>query len=194
MRKLYTIGELLIDFTPTEQSDSLCSVEQFTKNAGGAPANVAAVCAKLGHPAALLSQVGKDAFGDFLIDTVKQAGVNIQYIAQTTEGETSLAFVSLSADGDRDFLFYRRNAADLLYQPEQLPANLLTAKDILHFCSVNLVDSPMKQAHEAIIEQAHQTGCLVSFDPNVRLPLWQDAELCRQTILNFIPRAYRKTF
>ncbi len=190
MRKLYTIGELLIDFTPTEQSDSLCSVEQFTKNAGGAPANVAAVCAKLGHPAALLSQVGKDAFGDFLIDTVKQAGVNTQYIAQTTEGETSLAFVSLSADGDRDFLFYRRNAADLLYQSEQLPANLLTAKDILHFCSVNLVDSPMKQAHEAIIEQAHQTGCLVSFDPNVRLPLWQDAELCRQTILNFIPRAH----
>lgn len=190
MRKLYTIGELLIDFTPTEQSDSLCSVEQFTKNAGGAPANVAAVCAKLGHPAALLSQVGKDAFGDFLIDTVKQAGVNTQYIAQTTEGETSLAFVSLSADGDRDFLFYRRNAADLLYQPEQLPANLLTAKDILHFCSVNLVDSPMKQAHEAIIEQAHQTSCLVSFDPNVRLPLWQDAELCRQTILNFIPRAH----
>lgn len=190
MRKLYTIGELLIDFTPTEQSDSLCSVEQFTKNAGGAPANVAAVCAKLGHPAALLSQVGQDAFGDFLIHTVKQAGVDTQYIAQTTEGETSLAFVSLSADGDRDFLFYRRNAADLLYQPEQLPANLLTAKDILHFCSVNLVDSPMKQTHEAIIEQAHQKSCLVSFDPNVRLPLWQDAELCRQTILNFIPRAH----
>ncbi|MFJ5763917.1 carbohydrate kinase [Lysinibacillus sp. NPDC093210] len=190
MRKLYAIGELLIDFTPTEQCDSLSSVEQFTKNAGGAPANVAAVCAKMGQQAALLSQVGQDAFGDFLINTVKQAGVDTQYIVQTTKGETSLAFVSLSADGDRDFLFYRRNAADLLYRPEQLPANLLTAKDILHFCSVNLVDSPMKQTHEAIIGQAHHTGCLVSFDPNVRLPLWHDAEACRQTILNFIPSAH----
>ncbi|WP_337983622.1 carbohydrate kinase family protein [Lysinibacillus sp. C5.1] len=190
MRKLYAIGELLIDFTPAGQSGSLLSVEQFTKNAGGAPANVAAVCAKLGQPAALLTQVGQDAFGDFLIATVKQAGVDTQYIAQTTEGETSLAFVSLTADGERDFLFYRKNAADLLYSPAQLPTNLLTAHAILHFCSVNLVDSPMKQTHQAIIEQAHATGSLVSFDPNVRLPLWHDAEACRQTILNFIPRSH----
>jgi len=190
MRKLYAIGELLIDFTPTGQGGSLLAVEHFTKHAGGAPANVAAVCAKLGHPAALLSQVGQDAFGDFLISTVKQAGVDTRYIAQTTEGETSLAFVSLTADGERDFLFYRRNAADLLYRPAQLPANLLTANDILHFCSVNLVDSPMKQTHEAMIAQAHQAGCLVSFDPNVRLPLWHDAEACRQTILQFLPNAH----
>lgn len=190
MRKLYAIGELLIDFTPAGQGGSLHAVEQFTKHAGGAPANVAAVSAKLGQSAALLSQVGQDAFGDFLIETVKQAGVDTQYIAQTTEGETSLAFVSLTADGERDFLFYRRNAADLLYRPEQLPANLLTAHDILHFCSVNLVDSPMKQTHEAMIAQAHQAGCLVSFDPNVRLPLWHDADACRQTILQFLPSAH----
>lgn len=190
MRKLYAIGELLIDFTPTGQGGSLHAVEQFTKHAGGAPANVAAVSAKLGQYAALLSQVGQDAFGDFLIETVKQAGVDTQYIAQTTEGETSLAFVSLTADGERDFLFYRRNAADLLYRPAQLPANLLTAHDILHFCSVNLVNSPMKQTHEAMIAQAHQAGCLVSFDPNVRLPLWHDADACRQTILQFLPSAH----
>ena len=190
MGKLFAIGELLIDFSPSEQSGSLSSVDQFTKNAGGAPANVAAVCAKLGQHTALLSQVGQDAFGDFLLDTVKQAGVDTQYIAQTTEGETSLAFVSLTAEGERDFLFYRRNAADLLYRPEQLPVNVLTAHDILHFCSVNLVDSPMKQTHEAIIALAHQASCLVSFDPNVRLPLWHDAEACRQTILNFIPHAH----
>ncbi|MFJ7666989.1 carbohydrate kinase [Lysinibacillus sp. NPDC097195] len=190
MRKLYAIGELLIDFTPSGQGGSLLTVEQFTKNAGGAPANVAAVCAKLGQLAALLTQVGQDAFGDFLIKTVKQAGVDTRYIAQTTEGETSLAFVSLTADGERDFLFYRKNAADLLYRPEQLPANLLTANDILHFCSVNLVDSPMKQTHEAMIAQAHQAGCLVSFDPNVRLPLWHDAEACRQTIFHFLPKAH----
>lgn len=190
MSKLYAIGELLIDFTPTEQNASLATVEQFTKNAGGAPANVAAVCAKLGQQAALITQVGQDAFGDFLVETLKKANVDTSYIVQTVEGETSLAFVSLTSDGGRDFLFYRRHAADLLYSKEQMPPNLLTDKDILHFCSVNLVESPMKHAHVAMIEQAHQAGCLVSFDPNVRLPLWNDEKACRQTILEFLPMAH----
>ncbi|KOS68849.1 fructokinase [Lysinibacillus contaminans] len=190
MNKLVTIGECLIDFTPSEQGGPISEVGSFTKNAGGAPANVAAVAAKLGQNAAFLSQVGQDAFGDFLIETMKVAGVETKHIAQTTEGETSLAFVSLTDDGNRDFLFYRRHAADLLYRKEQLPRDLLTAFDILHFCSVNLVESPMKHAHEALIEQAHNAGCLVSFDPNVRLPLWHDEEACRQTILDFLPKAH----
>jgi len=190
MSKLYAIGELLIDFTPTKQNAFLTAVEQFTKNAGGAPANVAAVCAKLGQQAALITQVGRDAFGDFLIETLKKVNVDTNYIVQTVEGETSLAFVSLTNDGDRDFLFYRRHAADLLYNKEQLPPNLLTSNDILHFCSVNLVESPMKHAHMALIEQAHQAGSLVSFDPNVRLPLWNDEKACRQTILEFLPKAH----
>lgn len=190
MNKLIAIGECLIDFTPSEQAGALAEVSSFTKNAGGAPANVAAVAAKLGQHAALLSQVGQDAFGDFLIKTMEMAGVDTTYISQTTEGETSLAFVSLTDDGNRDFLFYRRNAADLLYRKEQLPKNLLKAGDILHFCSVNLVESPMKYTHEALIEQAHDAGCLVSFDPNVRLPLWHDTKACRQTILDFLPKAH----
>ncbi|WP_445480150.1 carbohydrate kinase family protein [Lysinibacillus irui] len=190
MGKLFTIGELLIDFTPTQQRGSLTEIEHFTKHAGGAPANVAAVCAKLGQQATLLTQVGKDAFGDFLIKTLQQAGVDTQFIRQTTEGETSLAFVSLNEQGDRDFQFYRRHAADLLYKKEYLPSQLLTAKDIVHFCSVNLVESPMKQAHLAFLEQAHQVGSLVSFDPNVRLPLWQDESACRETILAFLPQAH----
>lgn len=190
MNRLVTIGECLIDFTPSEQDGALSTVASFTKNAGGAPANVAAVAAKLGQHAALLSQVGQDAFGDFLIETLKMAGVETKYIAQTTEGETSLAFVSLTDGGNRDFLFYRRHAADLLYRQEQLPKGLLIAGDIIHFCSVNLVESPMKYAHEAVIERAHHVGCLVSFDPNVRLPLWHDAEACRSTILEFIPKAH----
>ncbi|WP_155592997.1 carbohydrate kinase family protein [Lysinibacillus cavernae] len=190
MSKLFTIGELLIDFTPTQQHGSLANIEHFTKHAGGAPANVAAVCAKLGQQSALLTQVGQDAFGDFLIKTLQQVGVDTHYIRQTTEGETSLAFVALSETGERDFQFYRRQAADLLYKQEYLPSQLLTEKDIIHFCSVNLIESPMKQAHIAFIEQAHQAGCLVSFDPNVRLPLWQDEIACRETILAFLPKAH----
>ncbi|MGY4795142.1 carbohydrate kinase family protein [Lysinibacillus fusiformis] len=190
MGKLFTIGELLIDFTPTQQRGSLANIEHFTKHAGGAPANVAAVCAKLGQQATLLTQVGQDAFGDFLIKTLQQAGVDTQFIRQTTDAETSLAFVSLNEHGDRDFQFYRRHAADLLYKQEYLPSQLLTAQDIVHFCSVNLVESPMKQAHLAFIEQAHRAGSLVSFDPNVRLPLWQDEAACRETILAFLPKAH----
>ncbi|QPA55970.1 carbohydrate kinase family protein [Lysinibacillus sphaericus] len=190
MGKLFTIGELLIDFTPTQQHGDLVQIEHFTKHAGGAPANVAAVCAKLGQQAALLTQIGQDAFGDFLKKTLQQAGVDTQYIRQTTEGETSLAFVALSETGERDFQFYRRHAADLLYKQEYLPSQLLTNKDIIHFCSVNLVDSPMKSAHLAFIEQAHQAGSIVSFDPNVRLPLWQDETACRETILAFLPKAH----
>ncbi len=190
MGKLFTIGELLIDFTPTQQRGYLANIEHFTKHAGGAPANVAAVCAKLGQQAALLTQVGQDAFGDFLIKTLQQAGVDTHFIRQTTDGETSLAFVSLNEHGDRDFQFYRRHAADLLYKQEYLPSQLLTAQDIVHFCSVNLVESPMKQAHLAFIEQAHRAGSLVSFDPNVRLPLWQDEAACRETILAFLPKAH----
>jgi len=190
MGKLFTIGELLIDFTPTQQHGSLANIEHFTKHTGGAPANAAAVCAKLGQQAALLTQVGQDAFGDFLIKTLQQAGVDTQFIRQSTDGETSLAFVSLNEHGERDFQFYRRHAADLLYKQEYLPSQLLTAHDIVHFCSVNLVESPMKQAHLALIEQAHQAGSLISFDPNVRLPLWQDKTACCETILAFLPKAH----
>jgi len=190
MGKLFTIGELLIDFTPTQQHGALANIEHFTKHAGGAPANVAVVCAKLGQPAAILTQVGQDAFGDFLKKTLQQAGVDTQYIRETTEGETSLAFVALSETGERDFQFYRRHAADLLYRQEYLPPQLLTDKDIIHFCSVNLVESPMKYAHLAFIEQAHQAGSIVSFDPNVRMPLWQDESICRETILAFLPKAH----
>ena len=190
MNKLVTIGECLIDFTPSKQDGALIDVANFTKNAGGAPANVAAVAAKFGQHAALLTQVGQDAFGAFLIKTLTLAVVETKYIAQTTEGETSLAFVSLTADGNRDFLFYRRHAADLLYGKEQLPKDFLTTGDSIHFCSVNLVESPMKYAHEALIEQAHDADCLVSFDPNVRLPLWHDTEACRKTILHFLPKAH----
>ncbi|ODV55830.1 carbohydrate kinase family protein [Lysinibacillus fusiformis] len=190
MGKLFTIGELLIDFTPTQQHGDLAHIEHFTKHAGGAPANVAVVCAKLGQQAAILTQVGQDAFGDFLRKTLQQAGVDTQYIRQTTEGETSLAFVALSETGERDFQFYRRHAADLLYKQEYLPSQLLTDKDIIHFCSVNLVESPMKSAHIAFIEEAHQAGSIVSFDPNVRLPLWQDETVCRDTILAFLPKAH----
>lgn len=185
MKKIVAIGELLIDFTPTEQGNGT-----FQKNAGGAPANVAAAAAISGGHSLLISQVGMDHFGTFLIQTLKEAGVETKYIEQTEDGQTSLAFVTINKDGQRDFSFYRSNAADLLYNANQLPLETLEENDIIHFCSVNLVDSPMKKAHKVLIEEALKKNCIISFDPNVRLPLWDDATRCRETILEFLPYAH----
>lgn len=184
MKRLYAIGEVLIDFTP------LANENAFQKNAGGAPANVAAVVSLLGGRSTLLSQVGTDNFGSFLIETLKEVGVSTKHLHQTNVGQTSLAFVELDSDGLRDFSFYRNGAADLLYSPSQLPLQDLEQGDAVHFCSVNLVESPMKEAHIRLIEEAHKKDCLVSFDPNVRLPLWGDSQACRETILSFIPCAH----
>lgn len=190
MKKTFTIGELLIDFTPLTEGSSLANIGSFQKNAGGAPANVAAAVSILGGQSALLSQVGADGFGTFLIETLRNAGVETQYISQSTEGQTSLAFVALSEDGQRDFSFYRNNAADLLYCSDQLPLDDIQQGDVIHFCSVNLVESPMKEAHKTLLAAALEKDCLISFDPNVRLPLWQDAQACLDAILEFIPLAH----
>lgn len=190
MQKLYAIGELLIDFTPLEERGSLASTTAFQKNAGGAPANVAAVVALLGGKSTLLSQVGEDGFGTFLVETLKSVGVDTSHLLQTTEGQTSLAFVSIQKNGERDFLFYRNSAADLLYNADALPLDQLTKGDIIHFCSVDLVESPMKTAHKILLNTALEEHCIISFDPNVRLPLWDNHDLYRKTILEFLPFAH----
>lgn len=148
MRTLYTIGEVLIDFIPQQQGIMLKDVGTFERMAGGAPANVAATAAKLGGNASLISQVGADAFGQFLIQELQQLEVNTRLIKITKEANTALAFVSLTTDGERDFSFYRNPSADLLYKEEYIKSDWFTQGDILHFCSVDLVESPMKEAHK----------------------------------------------
>jgi fructokinase len=98
-----------------------------------------------------------------------------------------LAFVSLKENGERDFSFYRNPSADLLLSEEEVEPTWFQAGDIFHFCSVNLVESPMKQAHKKAIAAVSAADGLVSFDPNVRLPLWEDPEDCRKSILEFLP-------
>ena len=130
----------------------LKDVEGFSRVAGGAPANVAGAVAKLGVPAMVLTQLGKDAFGDHIIESLKESGIDTSHILQTSAYDTSLSFVSLREDGNRDFKFYRRTAADLQYGPENIHEHLLDDCGLVHFCSVSLVDSPMKQAHRALLE------------------------------------------
>ncbi len=190
MGKLFSIGEVLIDFIPHQKGIALKDVESFTRVPGGAPANVAAAVAKLGGTASLITKVGQDAFGDFLLEQLEEIGVRTDKIIRTKEANTGLAFVSLREDGERDFSFYRNPSADLLLEDTEIDGDWFQRGDILHFGSVDLVESPMKGAHVKAIQAAKRQGGMISFDPNVRLPLWDDPEHCRKTILEFIPMAH----
>ncbi|MGP7817162.1 carbohydrate kinase family protein [Niallia sp. 01092] len=190
MPHLYSIGEVLVDFIPLEKGKALKDVVSFERAPGGAPANVAAAAAKYGADASMITKLGNDPFGDFLIEKLAEAGVHTDKITRTSQANTGLAFVSLRHDGERDFSFYRNPSADLLLSADEIDENWFEEGDILHYCSVDLVESPMKKAHIAAIKAAKANGALISFDPNVRLPLWNNPEDCRQTILQFIPESH----
>lgn len=194
MKKVYTMGEALIDFVPVMplegSSKPGLSLPQFIQAPGGAPANVAAVVSLLGGKSAFIGKLGDDVFGHFLRDTLKHTGVSTEHLLMTQEAKTGLAFVNLAPDGNRSFSFYRNPSADLLLTPEEALKFEIDASQILHFCSVDLVPCPTKEAHDVLIDAFIQKGGLVVFDPNVRLPLWPSAQACRETICDYIPRAH----
>lgn len=190
MAKLFSIGELLIDFIPQQKGVPLKDVLSFERAPGGAPANAAAAVAKFGQPSEMITKLGMDAFGDFLIEQLQMAGVETDKILRTKEANTGLAFVSLKENGEREFSFYRKPSADLLLSEKEIQSDWFAKGDILHFCSVNLVESPMKQAHKKSISIMKEKGGLISFDPNVRLPLWEEPSDCRKAILEFLPHAH----
>ena len=187
--KLCGIGEALIDFIPDVKGERLKDVPSFTRVAGGAPANVIGAVTKLGIPSKMLTKLGDDPFGDYIIDVLNDAGIDTSNIERDQEGETALAFVSLAADGNRDFKFYRKNSADLRYSVDDIPENILDDCGMIHFCSVDLVESPMKEAHKKLIDMAIEQGVKVSFDPNLRFSLWDDLDALKKTVNDFIPYA-----
>ncbi|MGX1192133.1 carbohydrate kinase family protein [Metabacillus sp. SLBN-84] len=189
MRKVYCIGETLIDFISLDKNKTLKSSVAFAKAAGGAPMNAAIAVAKYGGHSVMLTKVAKDSFGEFLLHVMSSNGVDISHIVRTDEGETGLAFVSLGEDGERTFSFYRKNAADLLLSPEEVGDIPFQEGDFLHFCSVDLVESPMKQTHIELINKVRNAGGVVCFDLNVRTALWPDETMCRNTILQFVTKA-----
>ncbi|WP_338780303.1 carbohydrate kinase [Metabacillus sp. FJAT-52054] len=189
MKKVYCIGETLIDFIPLQKNKALKEVGGFEKAAGGAPMNAAIAVAKYGGQSVMLTKMANDHFGDFLMDVMCANGVDVSHIVRTDEGETGLAFVSVDKDGERSFTFYRKNAADLLLEPEEVAGVQFQEGDFLHFCSVDLVESPIKQTHLNVIEAIRKANGTVCFDLNVRIPLWPDEASCRETILDFVPLA-----
>lgn len=189
MKKVVAIGELLIDFVPQQKGCALDEVTHFERVAGGAPANVAAAVARLGGNAAMISQVGEDAFGTHILKVLRANGVDTSYVFRTGRANTGLAFVSLDAAGNREFSFFRNPSADLFLEEGQIAPDMFTECAALHFCSVDLVDWPVRAAHRRAVALAKQAGALISFDPNVRLPLWSSPADCQAAIREFLPSA-----
>ena len=187
--KLCGIGEALIDFIPEVKGQRLKDVTSFKRVAGGAPANVVGAVTKLGIPSKFLTKLGDDPFGDYIVDVLNDAGIDTSNIARDKEAETALAFVSLASDGNRDFKFYRKNSADLRYSVEDIPADILDDCGMIHFCSVDLVKSPMKEAHKKLIDMAIAQNVKISFDPNLRFSLWDDLAQLKETVNEFLAYA-----
>ncbi len=187
--KLVAIGETLIDFIPDESGCEFYEVTGFSPKLGGAPANVCGAFARLGGETRLITQLGSDPFGDKIMRELSAYKIDTSCISITDKANTALAFVSLSKDGNRTFSFYRNPSADMLLSPDQIKSEWFEDIYALHFCSVSLGDFPMKQAHYAAIEAARKHGGIISFDPNLRFQLWDNAEKLKNTVLEFIPLA-----
>jgi fructokinase len=177
-------GELLIDFVSTESGVTLAEAPAFKKAAGGAPANVAVGLARLGYRAGFLGQVGEDDFGHFLADTLSGAEVDTGGLRFSTEARTALAFVSLRADGERSFMFYRHPSADMLWRPEDVDAGYARSTRIFHYGSISLIGEPSRSATLTALGHARAGGALISYDPNLRLALWPSAEAARAGMLS----------
>lgn len=186
---LFAIGEALIDFIPSETGCSFAEVKSFSPKIGGAPANVLGAFAKLGGKTQLITQLGDDPFGHKIADELEKYNIGIKNVKFTNKANTALAFVSLEANGNREFSFYRNPSADMLYSEDNLSGKVFDDCFALHFCSVSLGNFPMKQAHNRAIDIAAESGAIISFDPNVRLPLWNDAQMLKRAIWEFLPKS-----
>lgn len=180
MAEIICLGELLIDFVPTTTGLDLATADTFKKAAGGAPANVAVGLARFGVSSAFMGKVGQDGFGQFLANTLAGAGVDVSTLRFTNEARTCLAFVSLRADGEREFLFYHNPSADMLFRPDDVDEAALQRAKVLHFGSISLIGEPSRSGTLHAIELAKRYGLRVSFDPNLRLALWPDADAARE--------------
>lgn len=189
MPEVVCLGEALIDFVATESGVGVGDSSGFVRAPGGAPANVAVGVVRLGRECAFLGKVGDDPFGRFLGNTFANAGVDIGGMVFSQEYRTGLAFVSLGVGGERDFCFFRNPSADMTYAPEELDTARIDSAKIFHFGSISQIDEPSGTTTLTAVQRARANGSLISYDPNLRPPLWQSLDAARATILNTIPLA-----
>ncbi|KAK8948048.1 putative fructokinase-1 [Platanthera guangdongensis] len=183
-RLVVSFGEMLIDFVPTESGLSLADAPGFIKAPGGAPANVAIAVARLGGRAAFMGKLGDDEFGRMLAAILRENGVSDAGVTFDAGARTALAFVTLRSDGEREFMFYRNPSADMLLTPAELDLDLIRRAKVFHYGSISLITDPCRSAHLKALEVAKEAGVLLSYDPNLRLPLWPSAEEAKEQILS----------
>ncbi|TFE27238.1 PfkB family carbohydrate kinase [Cohnella luojiensis] len=184
MYDVIALGELLIDFTP--QSVEGGKDAYFQKNPGGAPANVLSALSKQGKKTAFIGKVGNDSFGTYLADVLESNGISTKGLVFSDRENTTLAFVELNDKGDRDFTFYRKPGADMMLNKDEIDYDFIASAKVFHYGSISMTHEPSRQATLKALAHAKQNGVLISFDPNLRLPLWPDRETAKEQILSVI--------
>lgn len=181
MYDVVALGELLVDFTDhgvSGQGNPL-----FEANPGGAPCNVLAMLAKFGKKTAFIGKVGNDMFGRLLKRKIEDAGIAAKELKEDPEVNTTLAFIHTLPDGDREFFFFRNPGADRMLREEEVNAELIQNAEIFHFGTLSMTHEGVRAATRKAAETAKKSGCLISFDPNLREALWESPELAREQIL-----------
>lgn len=178
MFDVVAVGELLIDFTPFEKDGKTA----FEQNAGGAPPNLLTAVSRLGGKGAFIGKVGQDAFGRFLKKTLEDFRIDTSGLLQSDD-LTTLAFVHLAPDGERDFSFYRQDTADVKLSPEELPLRLLDQTKLFHFGSLTMTAEPARSATKKLLAYARKKAIPISFDPNLRPSLWDSLETAKEQML-----------
>ncbi len=181
MEKKYDVialGELLIDFTMNGQSEQGNSM--FEACPGGAPCNVLALLNKMGKKTAFLGKVGKDQFGTLLKNTITEAGIDSSRLVMDKSVNTTLAFVHTFPDGDREFSFYRNPGADMMLTEDEVDPDFVSQTKLFHFGTLSMTHDGVRAATKKAVQAAKDAGCLVSFDPNLRPPLWSSLDLAKE--------------
>ncbi len=174
------LGELLIDFT--ENGTSSQGNTLFEANPGGAPCNVLSMLTKLGKKTAFIGKVGNDQFGVRLKSALEEVGIDTRNLVMDEKIHTTLAFVHTFADGDRDFSFYRNPGADMMLTKDEVQKDLISSSRIFHFGTLSSTHPGVREATRSALDHAKKEGLLISFDPNLREPLWDSLEDARREI------------
>lgn len=178
MYDVVALGELLIDFA--SQSTDQAGYPTMAANPGGAPGNFLAALNQYGAKTAFLGKVGDDTFGHLLLGTLSAAGIETRGVVVDPSVFTTLAFVTFSPDGDRSFSFARKPGADTCLTCEELDLSLIDETRAFHFGTLSLTDEPVRSATQKAVAYAKEHGKLITFDPNLRLPLWKDEQEAKQ--------------
>ena len=181
------IGELLIDFTCTDTDED--GYPAMQAHPGGAPANFLAALTSFGAKTALIGKVGTDAFGKMLEETLKKTGIETKGIIKDESVFTTLAFVTLDKTGNREFSFARKPGADTCLSFEEMDLSLIDEAEVLHFGSLSLTGEPSRTATYKAVEYAKEKGKIITYDPNLRKPLWKNDDVAKEQILRGMEKA-----